>query len=367
MGLLRMFLALSVFFSHEGYSGVTLLTGEAAVQAFFVVSGFYMALILREKYAGAPLSLFYSNRFLRLAPAYWAVLLLSFAALVLFDAAPFVGRAELARTLHGPAGPVVLWNNLGVVGDELLFLFRLDPDTGRLAWTAGRDGFTGAYVYLLLPQAWSLSVEALFYLAAPFLVRKSPRALAALAACSLALRFALLHATPGSDLLARKIFPAELWLFLLGILAYGLYSASRNRPRGQALAPALFWLLLAGGTYLSGLPLSLRTPLCAGFLALAVPCLFRLTRQSRLDRFLGDLSYPFYIVHFLILSLLDHFADPPATAAALLLTLGAALALHFCLDRPVDRWRQRRLGRPGDGNGGRKAPAAAAVAAAPAG
>ncbi len=361
MGLLRMFLALAVFFSHEGYSGLHLLTGEAAVQAFFVVSGFYMALILRGKYAAAPLPVFYTNRLLRLAPTYWIVLLCSWAALRIFGAGAFVGPEAFDRAMAGPSAPVLAWCNLTTLGDELLFLFALDPESGRIFWTAGRDGFSGAFSYLLVPQSWSLSMELLFYLLAPLLVRLRPRALVALGLASFALRCVLLAATPGSDLLARKTFPAELWLFLLGILAWHLYAAHRDRPARDALAPAVIWLLLSAAAYLSGIPQPLRVPAFACFLAMAVPHLFLLSRDCRLDRFVGDLSYPVYIVHFLVLALLERLADMPATPEALGLTLAAALLLHLGLERPIDRWRQRRLDKTACGLRKDNLPAAAAA------
>jgi peptidoglycan/LPS O-acetylase OafA/YrhL len=49
MGTLRLFLALSVAFGHFGMP-LGLLTSDIAVQSFFVISGFYMALVLNEKY-----------------------------------------------------------------------------------------------------------------------------------------------------------------------------------------------------------------------------------------------------------------------------------------------------------------------------
>ena len=352
MGLLRMFLALAVFFSHEGYSGLHLLTGEAAVQAFFVVSGFYMALILREKYVSTPVSVFYTNRFLRLAPTYWVVLLCAWAAMRLFGAAPFSGPEAWNSALSGPSGPVLAFCNLFTLGDELLFLFALDPETGGLFWTAGRDGHSGAFSYLLLPQSWSLSMEIYFYLLAPLLVRLRGRGLVVLTLCSFALRCALLAATPGSDLLARKIFPSELWLFLLGVLAWNLYDAHRDRSWRGALNQAVVWLVLAGAAYLSGLPQPLRVPAFAVSLAMALPHLFRLSRDCRIDRFIGNLSYPLYIVHFLVLSLLERLVDMPATSEALALALAAALLLHLGLERPIDRWRQRRAVRAGAAAGG---------------
>ena len=73
MGLLRLPLAMSVMASHVGpVLGLTMLPGGTAVEVFFVVSGFYMSLILSDKYADP--GIFYTNRFLRLYPTYLIVL-----------------------------------------------------------------------------------------------------------------------------------------------------------------------------------------------------------------------------------------------------------------------------------------------------
>ena len=47
MGLLRLILAISVVIWHSSpIFGISLVGGQAAVQAFYIISGFYMALIL---------------------------------------------------------------------------------------------------------------------------------------------------------------------------------------------------------------------------------------------------------------------------------------------------------------------------------
>ena len=83
MGLIRFLLAMSVVAAHSApILGSTLVGGKIAVQSFFLISGFYISLILNEKYpAGLQGNLlFYGNRFLRIYPIYWAVLLLTAAA-----------------------------------------------------------------------------------------------------------------------------------------------------------------------------------------------------------------------------------------------------------------------------------------------
>ena len=55
MGTLRLLLALSVVLFHSGpfvFTGSDWVGGIVAVEGFFVVSGFYMTLVLHQRYGG---------------------------------------------------------------------------------------------------------------------------------------------------------------------------------------------------------------------------------------------------------------------------------------------------------------------------
>jgi peptidoglycan/LPS O-acetylase OafA/YrhL len=80
MGMLRLLLAISVVIAHtDSLFGMKLIGGELAVKIFFIISGFYMSLVLDGKYSGRNnYWLFIKNRCLRLFPMYWFVLLLTF-------------------------------------------------------------------------------------------------------------------------------------------------------------------------------------------------------------------------------------------------------------------------------------------------
>src|SRR5580693_800102 len=81
MGLLRLWLALAVVSGHSGPCfGLRFLDPEAAVLGFYAISGFYMARVLETRYRDR-LGAFYFNRFLRIWPAYAAVLLATVAFL----------------------------------------------------------------------------------------------------------------------------------------------------------------------------------------------------------------------------------------------------------------------------------------------
>ena len=83
MGLIRFLLAFAVLLGHSPTATFKFIHAGTAVQAFFVVSGFYMALVLDGKYTDT--KLFYSNRLLRLAPAYFAMMAIALVALVGFE------------------------------------------------------------------------------------------------------------------------------------------------------------------------------------------------------------------------------------------------------------------------------------------
>ncbi|MEK6790185.1 MAG: acyltransferase family protein, partial [Deltaproteobacteria bacterium] len=76
LGLLRTILAVAVVIVHSsGIFGYNVVGGMVAVQSFYIISGFYMSLILNEKYTD--LYVFYTNRILRLYPIYLVVVLLT--------------------------------------------------------------------------------------------------------------------------------------------------------------------------------------------------------------------------------------------------------------------------------------------------
>jgi peptidoglycan/LPS O-acetylase OafA/YrhL len=335
MGTLRFLLAFSVAYGHLAKLP-TFPTSDIAVQSFFVVSGFYMALVLNEKYGPGSYWLFISNRLLRLWPAYFVVLILSLAfapnwrpifALNWSDIAFFVGSQIL------------------IVGQDLyLFLF---VDSGTLAFTAHyTDVSVPLYTFAPIPQAWTLGLEIYFYLLAPFLVRRGPLFIATMIAASLALRMLLqgafgLSGQPWSF----RFFPSEIALFMAGSLGYYVYASEKEAQRRLAqtllsFAAALLFVALAINRW-DGMPRLASLSLLA-LVIVGAPRLFEMTKSIAWDKYIGELSYPLYICHFLAGWML--MPDTlPRVYLALLLSLTASFALYHLVDRPIDAWRQARL------------------------
>ena len=87
MGLLRLLLAAIVLFEHTGGIGGYAMTGGAlAVQCFFIISGFYMGLVLNERYDRPALNrAFYTNRLIRIFAMYYLFLALHLLVFALVE------------------------------------------------------------------------------------------------------------------------------------------------------------------------------------------------------------------------------------------------------------------------------------------
>lgn len=354
MGILRLLLALSVVIAHSApVYGYRMTGGVRAVQGFYLISGFYMALILNEKYVGrGAIRAFYRNRFLRLFPGYWIILI----ATVLVSLASWTAR--------GPALLLFRWRDwlpeltsttvlLGVAANAAVFLqdvfmfLAIDPD-GELRWTSRfSQEPRPAWRLLAVPQAWSLSVELWFYLVAPWMVRSLAVTISA-CVLSLGLRIYLHALGLYHDPWSHRFFPAELLLFGVGALGYFFY---RARLKGAKTSPAL--LAAAAVAIVSVLfHQHIFSPsdrgaapwIFYGLMASSIPFLFRATSESKLDAFLGQLSYPVYLSHFLVVDVLRRLPSSSKDVFALkavLWTLIASWALHL-LARPFEEMRRFR-------------------------
>jgi peptidoglycan/LPS O-acetylase OafA/YrhL len=71
-----------------------------------------------------------------------------------------------------------------------------------------------------------------------------------------------------------------------------------------------------------------------------LPAIFSLSKSSRLDKFPGELSYPVYIGHGLIWTLLTYLGLRTGMAL-MLVTMVFSFGLWFLIDRPIDHLRQK--------------------------
>ncbi len=361
MGLLRLFLAISVLAGHlrygRGIFGFGFLPGGLGVQCFFIISGFYMALVLNEKYnyAGSYWA-FVQQRFLRLYPLYFVVafLVLGTEAIITFSTAHPVGVYEQwSKTWHYLTPLSVCYYvlvNLIILGQDTLWFFQQDLTTGQLFFTPTAGGNTVPCAFFVLNgPSWTLAVEMTFYLLAPFLVRRSVTVQASWLAASLTLRSAFYWLMPAKESLlwTSEFFPSVLFLFLAGSLGYQAY-----RLHGKSLeqiARKYVWVFWAFGVVMlcaSRLPLKeyffwIFIPLAT----IAVPMLFALTRNNHRDRLIGELSYPYYLVHFHVIIIAEFFLHEDHNAIfgplCALVTFAISYALYHFVETRTEKFREQ--------------------------
>ena len=147
-----------------------------------------------------------------------------------------------------------------------------------------------------------------------------------------------------------RFFPSELALFLIGAIGYRVYRSSPN-----AADPRLAWLyaILCTCTAVAllinrwhGMSRIASVGLLLMFV-LAIPHLFRFTKSNSIDRILGELSYPIYICHFLVIWAIDSLGivglGIVRAVIIIVVTLMLSCVLYWGIDRPVDNWRHRQL------------------------
>jgi peptidoglycan/LPS O-acetylase OafA/YrhL len=359
MGLLRFLLAISVIISHAGLMwGMKLVSGTMAVQSFFIISGFYISLVLNEKYIGKndSYSLFISNRLLRIYPLYWLMLIVSFL-LYLFV---FVSsKSEMGYTMkyildyiksdsfNLPTLLLTLFGNLLIIGQDLVYFIKIEGN--KLCFTENfRLDQPLVWKMLFIPQAWSVSLELMFYFIAPFILRKHLLLIITLIIASLSLRFFLYTYGLQHDPWEYRFFPTELALFLGGNISYHIYQKIRSAAVNENVLlfvsslPFLFLFFLQFRAETEFLKWSFYA-----IIIFSIPFLMLATQKIKFDMQLGELSYPIYISHLLILSILGskQLATIPVNKSFLTMIFSIAFslaAMKFVIN-PIERIRKNRI------------------------
>jgi len=357
MGLLRLLLAISVVLAHSNsIFGFKLVGGEMAVQAFYIISGFYMSLILNEKYIGLNNSfrLFISNRFLRLFPIYW-IMLLSTLLLSLFLGIYSHGDKWANLSSYIAYGKDLNWITCIYFAFTNVFLFLQDTVTFLgLNLSTGHLYFTAHYLqtnpmvfsFMIIPQAWTVGIEITFYLVAPFLVRKDVKLIIVIIAFSLLLRLLLIVNGLTESPWSNRFFPTEIVLFLLGNLSYRLYKKLTDIELKQYFMKIVFCSLILITLLYNFIPMNSKYVLYLVMFFLAIPFIFILTKKNKFDKYIGELSYPIYISHIFVFTFISGVKLPMIGGKGFTLSIASivfAILLNELVAKRIEKIRQRRI------------------------
>ncbi len=265
--------------THEGFRGWAISQrGFLGVDLFFVISGFLIVtLLLRERRRTGAISLrsFYARRFLRIFPAYYAMLAL--VAIVAF-AFPGNSSAEIRRDLPY----------------ALLYVSNMVPMLSMLGIT------------------WSLSTEEQFYLVIPTLERYAKRFMPAI----LVGGYVLLSLPPFGVLPGVEMPPffrqTTFGPILLGVMLAHVMNDPRGyawlwRALGSPLSPLAAAALVLLASSIPGEDISgwIRIAIHLSFVALVASCVVQERQALRpllslrpLAR-VGLVSYGIYLYHLI--------------------------------------------------------------------
>ncbi|MDE2025542.1 MAG: acyltransferase [Patescibacteria group bacterium] len=328
MGTLRIILAISVMIDHMGsVFGYSLIGGNMAVQSFFIISGFYMSLILNEKYIGKSKSyfLYISNRFLRIYPIYYLSVIATLVLLLFTNQLHGIIQISLTSIVY-----LIKEATIFVTNDYLFYIAK-------------------TYDNNIVFQSWSIGLEILFYFIAPFIVRNI-RILLLFFIISILARILFAHIFqiyPGGHV--NHFFPTEIVYFIIGALSYRLYSYVKrlNKNKLFPLVSILFICLTLIYQLILSLPHANITEwVYYLFLALSIPFLFHFSKNIAIDRLLGDLSYPVYLFHVFCINIFLNmkFQETNVLKVVMLVT---TILVAFFVDKfisvPFEILRQKRV------------------------
>lgn len=284
-----------VFVSHMSRFEI----GRLGVALFFVLSGYWISHLWDRQTGDNRVGIFFINRFLRIWPLYIVAVFLAY----------------------------------------LLFRNPLHPTAITLLGVASAPGPHQ------LGVEWSLDVEAQFYLILPFLAMS---------------RMPLVALVPA---FAFGWFMFDMWktvtvAMYLPAFAAGIWMYRRRRmplltdgaTAGLAFLAlsAMLFLLPETRAVLTGardLTAQQHDLIAMVWMLPLIPYIEASLRvkSSPLDRHLGNLSYPFYLVHEPVILAAKPFGLSKPLIA--LVAAGVAVAFYLLLDVPFEKWRYRLLDR----------------------
>ena len=359
MGVLRFILAVSVIAAHTSLIlGSSFVGGVIAVKAFYIISGFYMSLILNEKYKDVKgsYSVFITNRFLKIYPMYWLVLVFTVVFYLLnfylgknVEANFIINYKEYLNSKYFSllTFAIFILVNILIIGQDALLFMGINQN-GFFFTKNFRTTNPQLYNFLAIPQAWTISLELIFYFIAPFIVRRKMKFVFPLILICFFLKFYFYRNGFKNDPWNYRFFPFELGFFLIGNICYRCYQKMKNYDIGL---PKYYWILVSFvfcfTYFFNNIPVFnlIKEYLFYFFIACVIPILFIASKNNKWDNYLGDLSYLLYISHILVLLIINkwYFENESLGIVTLASSLLFSVLSKELIMNKIEVFRQSRI------------------------
>lgn len=353
MGILRALLAISVIFSHT--YGNLLVGGQAAVQLFYMISGFLISYILIEEKKYIKIYNFYINRYLRIFPIYFTMIIITMASYILYVII-FGKKLEFfdfySDLTIGAIFLLIISNILLFMQDWLFFLGINENNSLRFIASYGESN-TFLFRGLIIPQSWTLGLELTFYLIAPYILNSKLK-MFGLLVTSILVRFYLINLGIGrDDPWTYRFFPNEVALFLFGSISHQILLPMYEKIgsfENKILSIIITYVVIAMVIVFPyiAFPELIKILLLYSIFFLLMPFFFKFQAFHKYDKKIGELSYPIYIVHILVMSYVFRLSEffllqnkLYKSIIVVVISIFAATLLNVYIARPIERLRKK--------------------------
>jgi peptidoglycan/LPS O-acetylase OafA/YrhL len=233
-------------------------------------------------------------------------------------------------------------------------LVQYDPENGHFSplfsFGTPKLGNWIGYNLAVLGQAWSLSIELLFYAMAPLLLKLRTRWLCLILLFSLCIKIYIASFGVYNTFWIDAFYPAELMFFLSGAVAFRIYHSLSGGGRWFLVSSrmvsglAILGFLCAVAGY--GKNTNLITShwftiyfAVTSITAFILPFVFHASKSNNLDRWLGNLSYPMYLSHLTVVQVMKGLLQIDSLVSIVTVTVATSIAGYCLIDRPVDKLR----------------------------
>lgn len=320
LAILRFILAMFVVIAHLS-EGVPFLShwGIFAVFGFYLISGYLITTILNETYFFR-FSAFLTNRFLRLFPIYYAVVLVSAFTIYV---------APNANAFHPAWSPQFRLVDFG--GNGLIFPFEFYDASFRV-----------------IPPAWSIAVELINYFLLWLLVARNRTM--AISALLITLIYHIISLSTGADW-GRRYFPfyAALLPFAIGACIYFFQShlnlLSSEVIKRISVFSFILWIInlvfcgfvtVPGGSLFDVFFYTNLSFLTVFIYTTTHPTIN--TLKTRIGKILGDLAYPIFLTHWIVGFAMSQLVGERRGLTLLAASLIPILIVSFALSALANQW-----------------------------
>ena len=301
--------------------------GIYAVFCFYMISGFFTALIFdrfEDNLAGV--RKFYLDRFLRLMPVFWVVIIFAiFLDVIQPGIYPNQQQGELFNFR------------------DLSHAF-LQPLSNVVAYFTGGDFAMGRW-FVISPVA-SLALEVQFFIIFPLLRSISINYIISIIFVGLV--WVLYAASIGGDILESATYRHVIGILPLFLTGFIFYLEKIKQQQSKYLNFDYICIVF-GVSYLLAIYIFRPSPIAwleeMALAFLTCPLIFRLAlikRSNKIDHLMGYLAYGIFLVHIPIIRYFDFEVSYINFVITMIIATLLALIIHFLVEKPILKIRHKR-------------------------